>query len=104
MLQSARVVPGFDGVATRMDGQDSGFGQLESLILIYHSNKRLLRLLERTKRDLEQARAYMNEPGCNLAMGIARVGQLRERRRKVLRQLEANWLVIRELAVLPYAG
>lgn len=104
MWQSGRAIPGLDGVATRMDACDSSIGHLESLILIYHSNKRLLRLLERTKRDLERARAYMNEPGCNLALGIARVGQLRERRRKVLRQLEANWLVIRELAVLPYAG
>ncbi len=104
MLQSVKAVSGSEGLATQTAASGPGFAHLESLILIYQSNKRLLRILERIKRDLEQARAYMNQPGCNLAMGIARVGQLRERRRKVLRQLEANWLVIRELTVLPYAG
>lgn len=104
MSQSLAAVLGAEGGSDRMTASETEFGRLESLILIYHSNKRLLSLLDRTKRDLERARAYLQEPGCNLALGIARVGQLRQRRRTVLRQLEANWLMIREVTTLPHAG
>jgi hypothetical protein len=104
MLQSLATVTGAEGGSIRMTESETEFGQLETLVLIYHSNKRLLNLLDRTKRDLEQAGAYLSQPGCNPVLGMARIGQLRERRRTVLRQLEANWLLIRELTVLPHAG
>jgi hypothetical protein len=95
------------GAARAEQGTDRGgvaIEPLETLIGVHESNRRLLRLLERTGADLGRARAYLAGADANLALGIARVGQLRERRRKVLRQLEANWRLVQELGAVSMAG
>jgi hypothetical protein len=104
MRQSRLTVLSATSVGEVTEAGRETFQPLESLLGIYRSNQRLLGLLERTRRDLDRARGYLAEPDSNLALGIARVGQLRERRRKVLRQLEANWMVVRELDAIPQAG
>ncbi len=67
------------------------------LVETYQSNAFLLDALERARRGLASARAYLASPGCNRRLGEARVLRLDTRRRAALTLLRANRIRVRDL-------
>jgi hypothetical protein len=68
---------------------------------IYVENQRFLSELSRTRSSATEVIAYLERPDANVALGRARLSQLREKRSRLLDQLRANRLAARQLGLIP---
>jgi hypothetical protein len=72
---------------------DDALGRLAGLV---ESNDRLAGELRKLGRRQVDAELYLDRPGCNAALGNARLAAIRDRRRAILARLRANRIEARE--------
>lgn len=83
-----KVIPPITSPAPAVD--PDGPNPFERLVRLVRSNEALLSTLQDVKVATLRARAYLADPGCNVALGTAQVERLRRRRSAVLCRLRAN--------------
>ena len=63
---------------------------LERLAQLVLANDRLMEDLASSRRRISRARAYQDEPGCNVRFGAAHLERCRSKHSGILAQLRAN--------------
>lgn len=63
---------------------------LERLVQLMQSNDRLMAELGASRERIVQARAYLDQPGCNAGFGVTYLERCRSKHSGILAQLRAN--------------